>query len=323
MFIGHEVSAFVLAASIAVVAGVKQSRALTIGMIAGCFGVLPDLDIFYAAVSYLFAIGQGTAIGWNAFWGIANNVHRIVTHPLPVAVTGALIAWTVATIVSGNSNRRTPILAVGTGGGIMLIAVSYFESVGLEAAAVAIIYFATIAVVGLYLSTQTKVSTQWIGVAAGVGLIIHPFGDVFMAVPPPLFAPFRFDTFLTRIVLSTHSTINLLAITAVEILIVWVGVLTATYLSNSDMSSMAHPTVVVGALYGLLGFVLPTPTMADAHLFGFTIVPLAVATGMYYVHIHVKHFHEIQDIMSGVMVSLTTLTLSLISFITYIAVFIL
>ena len=96
MFVGHEFLAFALAGWAALRLGCDDRTALHIGGIAAIAALLPDLDIGYAVATYAVAVANGTPLGWEAFWGVANATHRVVTHTLPTG--GVATLWLGAAV---------------------------------------------------------------------------------------------------------------------------------------------------------------------------------------------------------------------------------
>ena len=83
MFVGHEFLAFAIAGWAARRVGCDARTALHAGGVAAVAGLLPDLDVGYAVGTYAVAVAEGAPVGWEAFWGVANATHRVVTHTLP------------------------------------------------------------------------------------------------------------------------------------------------------------------------------------------------------------------------------------------------
>jgi len=78
MFVGHFLAAFVLAASVAAWRGWPEERALAVGVVAGSFATLPDIDMLYAVVGLVGSL-EGTFVTSDAFWDVANEIHRGAT----------------------------------------------------------------------------------------------------------------------------------------------------------------------------------------------------------------------------------------------------
>jgi hypothetical protein len=311
MFVGHEFLAFALAGSAARLAGRDARSALLAGGVAALCALLPDLDVAYGLGVYLLAVSDGVALSWDAFWGVANGVHRVVTHPLPVGVAATLCfasAVAVTRRVAGPPARGA--LASAAGGlesirrgraeGASADAVATRVVVALAAAAlvvagtvvstmanagdgsaavVAVTYLGVVGVAGAVVARRLRARSALLAFAAGVGFLTHPFGDVLMAAPPPLLAPFAASPLTDRVVFSPDDTVNLLAVLFAEVTTVWAGLLTYLHVTDRRLRDAFAGRAVVGVGYASAAFVLPRPTMVDAHYLGFTVVPLAVVVG--------------------------------------------
>ncbi|MFT4946908.1 MAG: hypothetical protein ACI8TL_001146, partial [Natronomonas sp.] len=72
MFIGHALLAFALAALVAQWRGWRSRQALAVGVAAGAFAALPDVDVLYAAVAANpTEFVASTGVQPEAFWGPA------------------------------------------------------------------------------------------------------------------------------------------------------------------------------------------------------------------------------------------------------------
>ena len=87
MFIGHGLVAFAIVAGLALLAGWDGERAFAVWLLAGAFGLAPDVDILYAPVGLIGASGLLEAEA--SFWAAGNAVHRGVTHSLLVGGAAA------------------------------------------------------------------------------------------------------------------------------------------------------------------------------------------------------------------------------------------
>jgi hypothetical protein len=273
--------------------------------------LLPDLDVAYGLGLYLLAVSDGVAVSWDAFWGVANDVHRVVTHPLPVGVAATLCfaaAGAVTRRVAGAPTRDASAPAAGglesirggrTGeasadglptpvvGTLVVAALAVAVAVvaamvragDASAAVVAVTYLGVVAVAGAGVARRFRAGTALLAFAAGVGFLTHPFGDVLMAAPPPLLAPFAASPLTDRVVFSPDDTVNLLGVLFAEVSAVWAGLLTYLSLTGRRLRDAFAGRAVVGVGYASAAFVLPRPTMVDAHYLGFTVVPLAVVVG--------------------------------------------
>ncbi|MDS0299833.1 metal-dependent hydrolase [Halogeometricum sp. S1BR25-6] len=288
MFVGHEFFAFALAGVGVRLAGGDARTALTAGFVAALCALLPDLDIAYGFATYLLAVGRGAPLSWEAFWVVANGVHRVVTHPLPVGV--AATCWFAAAAAVGRvRDARADVRAVSVtaAGALAVVALLAAGAVvpamgrvaGDASAVVAAVYLGTVCVAGLAVARRTDAPVGVLVVAAGVGFLSHPFGDVFMAAPPPLFSPFAAAPPTGRVAFAADQTLNLLGVLFVEVAAVWAGFLVCLRLTGRRLREAFAGRAVVGVGYAPAAFLLPQPTMVDAHVLGFTVVPLAVVVG--------------------------------------------
>ncbi|MFB6091639.1 MAG: metal-dependent hydrolase [Haloquadratum sp.] len=297
MFVGHEFLAFALAAGGAVALGWEDATSLRIGAVAALAALLPDLDVVYAVATYAVAVAEGTPLGWEAFWGVANGVHRVVTHPLPVGLVGTAVFGTavLAAVAVDDVRLRRRALAAGAAlvsiAGVGVVVGAFRADRGVAAAVVAVAFLACIAGFGALVGRRRDLPPAASTAAVAVGLLSHPFGDVFLAAPPPLLAPFGPRVLADRVVLATDPTLNLLAILFVEVGVVWAGVAAFWRVRPAGfdpgqrdwrrLGDAVDRRAALGAAYVPLAFFLPRPTIADAHVLGFTIVPLAVAVGVW------------------------------------------
>lgn len=305
MFVGHEFLAFAIAGWGASRLGADSRTALRLGMVAGLAALLPDLDVLYAAAIYAVAVASGTPLGWEAFWGVANGVHRVVTHPLPVGIAAATVFGLGSAIGTRwpTSQRPHRNLATAALYGLAtvlyapLLVRSFWTTAGVPEAVVASAFLAVVGIVGVIVSRRLRLPTSAMTAAAGVGFLTHPFGDVFLATPPPLLSPFGPPVLTERVSLAADPTLELFGVLFVELAVVWLGVLVALQLGISQRS--ASPAGVsrigvfdrlresvdrragIGVAYAVTVPILPRPTIVDAHLLGFTIVPLAVIVGLW------------------------------------------
>lgn len=298
MFVGHEFLAFAVAGWGALRTGCSDRTALHAGGVAAVAALLPDLDVVYAVGTYAVAVVGGTPLGWEAFWGVANATHRVVTHTLPTGVVATL--WLAAAVAVGR--RRSPsagpgrprpgraataaLAGVSLMGAALLLA-RFRAAVSPSAAVVAAGFLACVAAAGWVLATRTELSTAVVTAAAGVGFLSHPFGDVFLAAPPPLLSPFGPAVRTARVSLSADPTLDLLGVLAVELLAVWIGVAVFTRVAGDRIGHTVRlrdaldRRAAAGLAYAPAAVALPQPTIVDAHVLGATIVPLAAVVGVW------------------------------------------
>ncbi|MEZ3145305.1 metal-dependent hydrolase [Halobaculum sp. MBLA0143] len=279
MFVGHEFLAFALVAGLAALAGRDRRTTLWLGAVAAAAAVLPDLDLLVGVLSYVRQLGGDAVVSMNGFWGVSNAVHRRVTHPLAVvgpaavgvaAAGGAWRAWT-----DGDHGRG--VLAAGVTALAVAPAFLVGDGVaGLRGTFVAGVFAVGVVAVGVAVAARTRLSASDRLAAAAGGLLSHPWGDVLMSTPPPLFAPTDARLLGDRLVFAADPTLNLLAITFVELTTVWVGLAVYTHVAGRSLRRAVAPRAVVGVGYAAAVVLLPRPTMVDAHWLGFTIAPMAL-----------------------------------------------
>ncbi|MFB6089504.1 MAG: hydrolase [Halobellus sp.] len=288
MFVGHECLAFALAGWAANRVGFDGRTALGLGGVAALAALLPDLDVAYALATYAAAVAGGAPLGWEAFWGVANGVHRVVTHPLPVGAAATLAFGTGSLAVA--ATRRTArsavaaLVALVATAAVLVVGRGFLSTADLPAAVVAVAFLVVAGGAGFAVARRTALPPTATTLAAGVGFLTHPFGDVFLASPPPLLSPFGPPLLTSRIVLVADPTLNLLGILFVEAATVWAAVAVYARLRSPNGPSTAVRDAVdsrawSGVAYAPAAFLLPRPTIADAHVLGFTIVPLSLLVG--------------------------------------------
>ncbi|MDS0294086.1 metal-dependent hydrolase [Halogeometricum luteum] len=288
MFVGHEFLAFALAGAGARFVGSDARTALAAGFVAALCALLPDLDVAYGFATYLLAVGRGAPLSWEAFWVVANGVHRVVTHPLPVGAAAACCFAAAAATgrvrdARADAGAVPATAAVALAVGALLVSSLVVPAVarvaGDASAVVAVVYLATAGLAGLAVARRTVAPVAVLAAAAGVGFLSHPFGDVFMAAPPPLLSPFAASPLTGRVTFASDQTLNLLGVLFVEAATVWAGFLVFLRLTDRRLRDAFAGWAVLGVGYAPAAFLLPRPTMVDAHVLGFTVVPLAVVVG--------------------------------------------
>jgi membrane-bound metal-dependent hydrolase YbcI (DUF457 family) len=146
VFIGHALLGFALAALIADWRGWPARRALTLGLVAGAFAAIPEVDVAYAAVALdLGRLSADSLTRPSMFWGATREVHRTMTHSLVVVAS----------------------LANGPPGGIVT---GMFAVTGLGVATLC--------------RLRTSFRARTVGLAATAGLLSHPWGDLLTGSPP-------------------------------------------------------------------------------------------------------------------------------------------
>lgn len=265
MMVGHAMLAFAAATAVASRRW-PTDRALAFGVVAGAFATVPDVDMLYA----VFGLARtGLAGVWamtDAFWTSSNVVHRAVTHSLVVGLVAA-------SIFAGSVADRGRAVAALLGVGIVALTAAASGSLG-----AAIVAAFLLAGVGIAQATvrKTDLGPQAVFAAALVGLLTHPFGDVFTGAPPRFFYPLDVRVLTDRVVLLADPTLNLLAVFAVELATIWLA--GCVYLRATDRRLLSHvdARAAVGVAYAIAAVAMPAPTMQVSYHFVFSILAIAI-----------------------------------------------
>lgn len=262
MFVGHAFVGFALAGSLAARAGLPRYRAFQVGILAGAFALVPDVDILYAVAGMLQADPTDLWTASAAFWDSSKAVHRAMTHSVVLAVPAA-IGFGLA-----SSTRRVRLAAgiplVG------LVALGWAVAGTLDAAM--LLLFVGAGVVVARVGARWGLDPGLVLAAALLGLVTHPFGDLFTGTPPPLFFPLGAEVFGDRVTLLADPTLNLLAVFGLELATIWIGLFVAARLLGWSVVEAIDRRSAVGALYGVAAFVLPPPTLETSYHFVFSVL---------------------------------------------------
>lgn len=266
MFVGHAALAFAIVALAARRVGVSRDRAVALGVAGALFATLPDVDMVYALTGLLHGpAGEPMALA-HSFWAASTAVHRTITHSLVLAVPAA-----VAFALAGRSARQSALAGL-LGAGIVAVAVGV---TGPLAGFVA----ATYVVVGIAIGVGTArygLGRAPVLAAAAVGLLSHPFGDVFTGTPPAFLYPLPVTLLHSRIALSSDPTLQLLGAFAVELAAIWVGLLAFAYLREVYLRAHLRPRAVAGVAYAAAVLALPPPTLDLSYPFVFSVLGVGV-----------------------------------------------
>ncbi|MFB6114230.1 MAG: metal-dependent hydrolase [Halodesulfurarchaeum sp.] len=262
MFVGHGAVALALVGLTAYTWGWSRERALTLGLFAFAFATIPDVDMFYALHGLLqvdtldpFALASG-------FWRASTVVHRSITHSLVVALPVSV----GVSLLAGRRQYRVIGLGLLAGLGILL---------GRGMSPASLLVFAAFLVGAAFLGLLAREFNIGIGPifgAASVGLITHPFGDLFTGQPPALLYPLGVEVFQNRLTIAADPTLHLLGAFFVEIVAIWVGILAIARLSNVSLKTHLRPRAALGGAYGLAALVIPAPTLETSYQFVFSVL---------------------------------------------------
>ena len=275
MFVGHALAAFAVVALLSRRRGAAPARALTVGAVAGLFAAVPDVDIVYALVGVAsgLAADAGALALAETFWATGNVVHRTVTHSVVVAPVVALAVWGW---VDGRPVARLAALALAAG----LLAVATSVG-GALAGAVTVAFVAAALALAAGVRRRTALSPRTIAVLALVGIVSHPFGDVFTGEPPALLHPLGPEVLTARVTLSADPTLHLLGAFAVELATVWAAVIVWSRLraerdgrpvGRLGAAEGVDLRAVAGTGYAAGAFVIPAPTLELSYPFVLSVV---------------------------------------------------
>jgi membrane-bound metal-dependent hydrolase YbcI (DUF457 family) len=270
VFVGHGLLAFALAVFAAEWRGWPARRALTLGVVAGAFATLPDIDVVYA----LIAIDGGRFLGGGSvrpdvFWDAANSVHRSMTHSLIVAAIAgpALGAW------SSRRERRARRLALGALVAVVAVAVAVSGARG------GIVMGAFVAG-GLAAASachrRTDLPPGPVGVAATVGFASHPYGDLLTGQPPRLFYPFDTSVSSARLVLHPDPTLHLLGAFAVELATIWLVAAAVVVVTDRSWRVFSGSSALPGVAYSAAPLPLLPLTLSDSFHSVFSTIGVGV-----------------------------------------------
>jgi hypothetical protein len=219
------------------------------------------------ALSGLVGVSDPAAAS-ASFWAAAHELHRAVTHALPVGlVAGAGFgAW--------RARSRRPLLLAG--GALLggLLGVVWVAS-GPVAAAVLVPFLAG----GVAVAT---VAERWgfgprvVVLTALAGLLTHPFGDLVTGTPPPLLYPFDVPVFAGRVTLAADPTLHLLGAFFLELAVIWLAVLVFAHLRAVPLRAAVRPRALAGLGYAGVALVLPAPTLEVASPFVVSVLAVGL-----------------------------------------------
>ena len=260
MIVGHFLLAFSLVALYAIYRELGSEYALTMGLIAGGFAVLPDIDILFAARELLVLFSSGVSGFVDSFWQTSKIVHRGWTHSLVTL----FISASLFSIYHKTSYRLIAITA---------LPVAFFTGIhygNVFTAGVMIFFIAG----GLLISriAESKVESRDFTLSVFLGLLLHPFGDVFTGTPPEFFYPFETGLFSSRVIIFGDPVINLLAIFALEFSLVWIGLLTVSKLRGIDVKREIKGFSFIGLVYAPAAIYIQAPTLEVAYQFVFSVI---------------------------------------------------
>ncbi len=273
MFVGHAMLAFALGAGGARWTGCSRERSLSFGLLAGAFATAPDVDMLYALTGLLGGVSV------TGFWSASALVHRVLTHSLVVGVASAIgfalfshgfspgrgdgPAWTDPRALSG--------LAVL--GSILGVAGLESGSLGLAMMAAFVLVGCGVALAAVRLG---EFGPRAILAAALLGLVSHPFGDLFTGEPPHFLYPVGVRPLTDRVLLSADPTLHLLGAFAAELATIWLAAVVYCRLTGRSTVEHVHWRAAFGVAYAGVALALPAPTVDSAYRFVASVLAVGV-----------------------------------------------
>lgn len=259
MFVGHAALAFAIVGLGAYSIGLSRQQALSLAVVAALAGTVPDLDVLYALPTLVPGSGTGL-LPVEAFWDGA-AAHRSLTHSILVAGPMAVISGLVA--------ARGPLRVAGMG----LAVVAGAVLVGIQEGQIVVIAPFVVGVVGVGLiASRLSVPWQQAGLAAAVGLVSHPFGDLLTGDPPWMLYPAGLEVVSGRVTLAADPTMHLFAAFFFEIGALWLGLIALTTLRGLSLPSLIRPRAAFGTVFALAVFLIPAPTLGESYQFVFGVL---------------------------------------------------
>jgi membrane-bound metal-dependent hydrolase YbcI (DUF457 family) len=265
MMVGHAALAFALAAWAAAILGLSRERALAVAVAAGAFAAVPDVDMGYAVVGLARAF-QGGGSFPEVFWETGNVVHRGVTHSLLV---GGVTATLFGLVAYRGRLRLAGVV------GLCSLVVGAIPVLGWLEATVMVIFVAAGLAVAL--------TSRWMGLspratlaAALVGVLSHPFGDMFTGTAPELLYPLDVHLLPQRLLLSSDPTLHLLGTFGLELTAIWLAAAVYLHLNGRHVLGYVHRRAVLGAGYVGAVLALPPPTLSVSYHFVFSVLAVGL-----------------------------------------------
>lgn len=267
MYVGHSLLAFALGASFARRAGVRRSLVLPVGMLAAGFALVPDVDAAYTAFVVVQAPPEQLFPTPEYVWtDEAWRVHRALTHSL---IVGAVASVGVGFLELARVRRWdlfgyvVGTIAIGSFAGILAAGYSSDGATGLLTAG---LYVAG-ALALVTWARRWSVPPRWLGGAAAIGLLTHPFGDLFMGRPPAFLYPVVSTSPIARISVAPDPTVNLIVLFGLELALAWAVVWTVSVERDWQIREATGAPGLLGVGFAAAAFVITPPTLQVAYHF--------------------------------------------------------
>lgn len=282
MYVGHALLAFALGVLAGDRLGVGRSRVIAIGLLAGGFAVLPDVDTAHTVFAVVEAGPRNLFPTPEHVWTAeAWQVHRALTHSL---IVGAVASVGVGLFGAGLRRRDgTPLgdavtlaLAAAAFGAVLAVGV---RTDGLAGAATAGLYVLGAVALATW-AIRRDVPPRWIGGAAAIGLLTHPFGDLFMGRPPAFLYPLSSTPPIPKLAVAADPTVNLVALFGLELVLAWAALWTlSTHRVWRLRDAVEHRAVLALGFAGA-ALVIQPPTLQVAYHFAAGTIAAGLVIGV-------------------------------------------
>jgi hypothetical protein len=127
---------------------------------------------------------------------------------------------------------------------------------------------------------RNEVHWSWAALAAAVGLLTHPLGDLLTGAPPAMLYPLGIDLLERRLVLVADPTVNLLLAFFVELAVLWLGLVTVARLRGWRLRVHVRGRAAVGVGYAGALVAFPAPSIDAAAPFVVTVLAVGLSVGL-------------------------------------------
>lgn len=271
MFIGHAMVAFAIAAAVASRFGLPRERALALGLAAGAFATVPDVDMSYAFFGLLQTSVTGVFDAAEAFWATSTLVHRVVTHSLVVGLVGAV---GVALWSRADAGDWWAYPLAGVVFATLLLAA--LVETGLLAAGVMLAFVVAALAVTTAMRRLGNLSPADLFSMALIGFLSHPFGDLFTGSAPHLLYPLDMTVLAGRVTLHPDPTMHLVFAFLFELATIWLALSVYLSLDGRSIESYLNRRATLGGGYAVAAMFIPAPTLDTSYHFVFSVLALGV-----------------------------------------------
>lgn len=280
MYVGHALLAFTLGGLAARGLGTRRPQALIVGAVAGGFAVVPDVDTAYTVFVVLEAGTIRVFPTPEYVWTTQSwLVHRALTHSLLVGTaTSCLVGIAVTGLSSLGRNWSRGLLSLVAGAaGVGLLGLG-FATNGWPGAATMALYLG--GALGLAaLAVRRDLSPRLTAGAAAIGLLSHPFGDVFMGRPPVFLYPLRTAPPVEALAIAADPTVNLVGLFLLELALAWSALVVFARLDGRPLLRHVEPRALLALGFAATALVIRPPTLDVAYHFAIGVLSTGLVLG--------------------------------------------